>query len=131
MGSKQGGDDVILQGLEELPQWELRNGSIIRDLALDDSQHAELAERIRIVADTFGLNATIDRSPGNTQVAVCTSPLPGENVVTFAGRVESAYIAVVGANLAQRPVDEAAKAHWWAKLMPQRADKKLAPLPYP
>ncbi len=106
-----------------MPNWEHHDGHITRALELDDSQHAQLVEQIRIVADTFGLNPTLDRRNGLTHVSLCADQPDGDSLITFAGRIESAYIAVVGDEIARA---RQPRPHWWARLKVQLNGKKRA-----
>jgi pterin-4a-carbinolamine dehydratase len=69
---------------------------IKRILPLDDTQHAALTERIKVVADALQVHPHIRRSDGHTQIRLGTpdgnGPTAGE--VTLAARIEDAYRAV-------------------------------------
>jgi 4a-hydroxytetrahydrobiopterin dehydratase len=73
---------------------------IRRTLQLDESQHADLTERIKVVADALQVRADVRRFDGRTQIRLRTpdrSALsPGE--VTLAARIEDLYSKIIGAS---------------------------------
>jgi 4a-hydroxytetrahydrobiopterin dehydratase len=96
MGRTEQDDNVLLDALRELNGWVADDGRLSRSLPLDDSQHAELAEQIKIFSDTLGVRPDVSRTEEATLIV-----LAGENGfsltdVTFAGRVETAYITIAG-----------------------------------
>ncbi|MQM26919.1 pterin dehydratase [Glycomyces albidus] len=97
MGRTEQDDNVLLDALRELNGWVADDGRLSRSLPLDDSQHAELAEQIKIFADTLGVHADVRRI-GDATLIVLAREEGGFSLtdVTFAGRVETAYITIAG-----------------------------------
>jgi pterin-4a-carbinolamine dehydratase len=76
-----------------LPGWTREGRQIKRTLVIDDSQHAALTERIKVVADALHLQPEIRRLDGRTQIRVAAldSDTITEGEVTLAARIEDAY----------------------------------------
>ena len=89
-------DNVLLDALRELNGWEADDGRFARTLPLDESQHAELAEQIKIFADTLNVHPDVTRSDHATLIVLTRHGGVSLTDVTFAGRVESAYLALAG-----------------------------------
>ena len=90
--------DYLTDALTLLSGWK-RDGVLLkRELALDDSQHAALTERIKVAADTLSIRPRIRRLDGQTQI--CLGDRDGEAItdgeVTLAARIEDFYRTVVG-----------------------------------
>jgi pterin-4a-carbinolamine dehydratase len=85
--------DYLADALGLLDGWTRDGREFRRTLRLDDSQHAALTERIKIVADTLQLRPHIRRLDGHTQIRLCMpddgSLSAGE--VTLAARIEAMY----------------------------------------
>lgn len=94
-------DNVLLDALTELNGWVADDGRLSRSLPLDDSQHAELAEQIKIFADTLGVRPDVSRTDEATLIVLAREGGFSLTDVTFAGRVESAYITIAGELAAQ------------------------------
>jgi len=91
------GRDYLSDALAQLEGWTHEGKQIRRTLALDDAQHAELTERIKVVADALRLRPDIRRLDGHTQIHI-GSPNGGkitEGEVTLAARIEDAYRTIV------------------------------------
>jgi pterin-4a-carbinolamine dehydratase len=92
--------DYLSDALALLAGWTRDGREIKRTLRLDDTQHAALTERIKVVADALQLRPEIRRLNGHTQIRVGSPEdsalTPGE--VTLAARIEDAYRTVIGAN---------------------------------
>ena len=90
--------DYLSDALTLLAGWTRDGVQLRRDLACDESQHADLTERIKVAADTLHIRPTIRRTDGHTQICLDASAggaiTDGE--VTLAARIEDAYRAVVG-----------------------------------
>jgi pterin-4a-carbinolamine dehydratase len=88
--------DYLSDALTLLPGWSLEGRQIKRTLVIDDSQHAALTERIKVVADALHLQPEVRRLDGHTQIRLM--PRDGETitegVVTLAARIEDAYRTV-------------------------------------
>jgi 4a-hydroxytetrahydrobiopterin dehydratase len=90
--------DYLSDALALLSGWSRDGKQIRRVLALDDSQHAALTERIKVAADTLHLRPHIRRLNGHTQISLGASDggaiTDGE--VTLAARIEDAYRTITG-----------------------------------
>jgi 4a-hydroxytetrahydrobiopterin dehydratase len=86
-------EDYLTDALSLLHGWTRDGREFRRTLRLDDSQHAALAERIKVVADALQLRPQVRRLDGHTQIRLCTpdegSLSNGE--VTLAARIEAMY----------------------------------------
>ncbi|WP_051815829.1 4a-hydroxytetrahydrobiopterin dehydratase [Glycomyces tenuis] len=101
MGRTEQDDNVLLDALRELNGWEADDGRLARTLPLDESQHAALAEQIKIFADTLNVRPDVTRSEQATLIVLSRDGGVSLTDVTFAGRVESAYITIAGELAAQ------------------------------
>jgi len=89
--------DFLSDALTVLGGWTRDGVQLKRILAIDESQHAALTERIKVVADALSLRPDIRRLDGHTQIRVAARAgaiTAGE--VTLAARIEDAYRAVTG-----------------------------------
>jgi pterin-4a-carbinolamine dehydratase len=90
--------DHLSDALNLLKGWTREGEQIRRTLVIDDSQHAALTERVKVVADALRLRPEISRRDDQTQIRVGHSdgePL-NEGDVLLAARIEDAYRAVTG-----------------------------------
>ncbi|HLL67990.1 MAG TPA: 4a-hydroxytetrahydrobiopterin dehydratase [Micromonosporaceae bacterium] len=89
--------DYLSDALGVLQGWTRHDRELHRTLHLDDSQHAALTERMKVVADALQLRPDVRRLDGWTQIRVCTSDgsalSAGE--VTLAARIEDLYRTVI------------------------------------
>ncbi len=117
MGRTEQDENVLLDALRELNGWEADDGRLARTLPLDESQHAELAEQIKIFADTLNVRPDVSRSDHATLIVLSRAGGVSLTDVTFAGRVESAYIAIAGEIAAQESAHLADKRRFtrWRK----------------
>ena len=92
--------DYLSDALALLAGWTRDGREIKRTLRLDDSQHAALTERIKVVSDALQLRPEIRRLNGHTQIRLGSAEdaalTPG--AVTLAARIEDAYRAVISAS---------------------------------
>lgn len=90
--------DYLSDALTLLGGWTRDEREITRTFPLDDSQHAALTERIKVVADALQLRPEIRRTEGQTQIRLGTPNGTGltTGTVTMAARIEDAYRAVTG-----------------------------------
>lgn len=90
--------DYLSDALTLLAGWTREDREITRTLSLDETQHAALTERIKVVADALQLRPKIRRLDGHTQIRLGTPDgdalTAGE--VTLAARIEDAYRAITG-----------------------------------
>ena len=90
--------DYLSDALALLSGWTRDGMRINRILAIDDSQHAALTERIKVAADTLHLRPLIRRTDGQTQISLGARDggaiTDGE--VTLAARIEDAYRTITG-----------------------------------
>jgi 4a-hydroxytetrahydrobiopterin dehydratase len=95
--STRGSRDYLSDALALLAGWTREGRAIRRTLPMDDTQHAALTERIKVVADALQVHAHIRRSDGHTQIRLGSpdgsGPTAGE--VTLAARIEDAYRTVM------------------------------------
>jgi pterin-4a-carbinolamine dehydratase len=91
------GRDYLSDALTLLAGWTREGREIKRTLSLDDTQHAALTERIKVVADALQVRPQIRRTDGHTQICLGRAdgdgPTAGE--VALAARIEDAYRAVL------------------------------------
>jgi 4a-hydroxytetrahydrobiopterin dehydratase len=90
--------DYLSDALAILGGWTRDGVQLKRVLACDDSQHADLTERIKVAADTLRLRPNIRRMEGHTQILLGASDGKAitDGEVTLAARIEDAYRTVVG-----------------------------------
>jgi pterin-4a-carbinolamine dehydratase len=92
--------DYLSDALALLAGWTRDGREIKRTLRLDDTQHAALTERIKVVSDALQLRPEIRRRNGHTQIRLGSSDdstlTPG--AVTLAARIEDAYRTVISAS---------------------------------
>jgi pterin-4a-carbinolamine dehydratase len=85
--------DYLADALSLLDGWTRDGREFRRTLRLDDSQHAAITERIKVVADALQLRPQGRRLDGSTQIRLCT-PDDGalsDGEVTLAARIEAMY----------------------------------------
>lgn len=90
--------DYLSDALTLLTGWTREGEQIRRTLVLDDTQHAALTERVKVVADALRLRPQISRRANRTQIQVGHGdgePLT-EGEVLLAARIEDAVRAVTG-----------------------------------
>jgi len=91
--------DYLSDALALLGGWTRDGKEIRRTLRLDDAQHAQLTERIKVAADALQLRPDIRRLDGHTQIRVGAEDgaalSAGE--VTLAARIEDAYRSITEA----------------------------------
>ncbi|MFE9189581.1 4a-hydroxytetrahydrobiopterin dehydratase [Micromonospora sp. NPDC007208] len=88
--------DYLSDALTLLSGWTREGEQIRRTLVIDDTQHAALTERVKVVADALHLRPEISRRADSTQIRVghgSGGPLT-EGEVLLAARIEDAYRAV-------------------------------------
>jgi pterin-4a-carbinolamine dehydratase len=94
------GRDDLRDALGQLKEWIGDNREIRRTMLLDDSEHAALTERIKVVSDALQVNPVVRRHNGYTQVCLRTADggtlTAGE--VRLAARIEDAYRTVKNSN---------------------------------
>ncbi len=95
------GRDDLRDALGQLKEWSGDAREIRRTMRLDDTEHAALTERIKVVADALQLCPMVRRLDGYTQVCLRTPDggtlTAGE--VSLAARIEDVYRSVTRANL--------------------------------
>lgn len=91
--------DYLSDALALLAGWSQDGREIRRTLRLDDSQHAQLTERIKVAADALQLRPDIRRLDGHTQIRLGAEDgaALGAGEVTLAARIEDAYRSITGA----------------------------------
>ncbi|MEV4463216.1 4a-hydroxytetrahydrobiopterin dehydratase [Micromonospora echinofusca] len=87
--------DYLSDALTLLTGWIREGEQIRRTLTLDDTQHAALTERVKVVADALHQRPEINRRADQTQIRVGHGDAPlTEGEVLLAARIEDAYRAV-------------------------------------
>ncbi|MEH1101307.1 4a-hydroxytetrahydrobiopterin dehydratase [Micromonospora sp. CPCC 205561] len=87
--------DYLSDALTLLTGWIREGEQIRRTLSIDDTQHAALTERVKVVADALHLRPEISRRANQTQIRVGHGNAPlTEGEVLLAARIEDAYRAV-------------------------------------
>jgi 4a-hydroxytetrahydrobiopterin dehydratase len=91
--------DYLSDALRLLAGWTREGQEIKRTLRIDDAQHAELTERIKVAADALQVRPMIRRLDGHTQIMLHTPASSGLTAVevTLAARIEDAYRTVTEA----------------------------------
>jgi pterin-4a-carbinolamine dehydratase len=90
------GRDDLRDALSQLEDWIVDAREIRRTMRLDESEHAALTERIKVVADALQLRPDVRRLDGYTQICLRT-PDGGSLTdceVRLAARIEDAYRTV-------------------------------------
>src|SRR5262245_14764013 len=92
------GTDYLSDALTVLAGWQVAGTEIYRMLPLNDSQHADLAERIKIYADALEVRPRIRRRDGETRIGLDSSETGelSDQEIHLAARIEGAYRAIVG-----------------------------------
>lgn len=85
------GENLLKDALQQLSGWTGDTTGITRTLPIDESQHADLTERIKVYADTLELRPYVQRLDGSTTVSVRNPDGVSANDIAFAARVEDAY----------------------------------------
>ena len=90
--------DYLSDALALLSGWTHDGRQIKRTLALDETQHAALTERIKVAADALHLRPEIRRLDGHTQIRLGARDGDAitEGEVALAARIEDAYRTVTG-----------------------------------
>ena len=90
------GRDDLRDALKQLKEWIGDNREIRRTMLLNDSEHADFAERVKVVSEALQVEPLVRRHDGYTQVCVRTPDggalTAGE--VRMAARIEDAYRSV-------------------------------------
>lgn len=112
------GNDLLRDALQQLDGWNAAPTHISRTLTIDDSQHADLTERIKIFADALELRPDVRRLDGCTRIAVNRAEGVTISEIKFAARVEDAYqhIAGVVADPHKEATTGSLKAWWQRKV---------------
>jgi|GEM_PF-767372 len=91
-------DEILREALAQLDEWQGDRRGIHRTLEITDSEHAELTERIKVVADAMRLRPDLHRSGDHTEIDL--DPVDGEDLTTaqiaLAARIEDAYRSIAG-----------------------------------
>lgn len=86
----------LRDALGQLKEWIGDTRELRRTMRLDDSEHAALTERIKVVSDALQLRPDVKRRDGLTQICLRTPDggalTAGE--VRLAARIEDAYRSV-------------------------------------
>jgi pterin-4a-carbinolamine dehydratase len=94
------GRDDLRDALGLLKEWIGDAREIRRTMRLDDTEHAVLTERIKVVADALQVRPEVRRTDGYTHVCLRTPDgaalTAGE--VNLAARIEDAYRSVIASH---------------------------------
>ena len=92
--------DFLQDALSQLSGWSTDNQEIRRTFDINDSQHADLTERAKVVADALRVRPDIRRVGGRTQIRIAqhAEGLTASEVA-LAARIEDAYRAVTRTSL--------------------------------
>jgi pterin-4a-carbinolamine dehydratase len=90
--------DYLTDAFALLHGWTRDGRELRRTLRLDDSQHAALTERIKVVADALQVRPEVRRLDGHTQIRVRTpeGSALSAGEVTLAARIEDLYKRITG-----------------------------------
>jgi pterin-4a-carbinolamine dehydratase len=89
------GREDLRDTLGQLTGWSRDPRELRRVLRLDDSEHAALTERVKVVADALRVHPVIRRAEGQTQITVRTADAgPTADEVRLAARIEDIYQSV-------------------------------------
>jgi pterin-4a-carbinolamine dehydratase len=88
--------DDLRDALTQLTEWIGDSRELRRTMRLDDSEHAALTERIKVVSDAMQVRPDVKRNDGLTQILLRT---PDGGVLTagevrLAARIEDAYRSI-------------------------------------
>jgi 4a-hydroxytetrahydrobiopterin dehydratase len=85
--------DYLSDALALLAGWTREDKQLKRVFLVDNTQHSDLTERVKVCADALHLRAEIRRLDGYTQVKVAAADGVAitEREVTLAARIEDAY----------------------------------------
>jgi 4a-hydroxytetrahydrobiopterin dehydratase len=90
----------LRDALGQLKEWIGDTRELRRTMRLDDSEHAALTERIKVVSDALQLRPDVKRRDGLTQICLRTPDggalTAGE--VRLAARIEDAYRSVTASS---------------------------------
>lgn len=90
------GREDFRDALGQLKEWVREARELRRTMRLDESEHAALAERVKVVADALELHPDIRRQNGQTQITLQAAD--GGRVtadeVRLAARIEDIYQSV-------------------------------------
>ena len=92
--------DYLSDALALLQGWTREGMELRRTLHLDESQHAALTERMKIVADALQVRPDVRRLDGRTQIRLRTPDGTGltSGEVTLAARIEDLYRTIMDAS---------------------------------
>ncbi|MGH3716550.1 MAG: 4a-hydroxytetrahydrobiopterin dehydratase [Micromonosporaceae bacterium] len=90
------GQDFLHDALAQLSGWSGDGREIRRTLEIDESEHADLTERVKVYSDALRLRPDVRREDGRTHIRICESrgALTAAEV-TLAARIEDAYRTVI------------------------------------
>jgi pterin-4a-carbinolamine dehydratase len=89
------GREDLRDALALLTGWVRNPRELQRTLSLDESEHAALTERVKVVADALQIHPEIRRRNGQTQITVhATNGTVSADEVRLAARIEDIYQAV-------------------------------------
>jgi 4a-hydroxytetrahydrobiopterin dehydratase len=89
------GREDLQDALAVLKGWEREPRELRRTLSLDESEHAALTERVKVVADALQIHPEIRRLNGQTQITVhAANGTVSSDEVRLAARIEDIYQSV-------------------------------------
>lgn len=87
------GQDFLHDALSQLTGWSSDGHEIRRTLEIDESEHADLTERVKVYSDALHLRPDVRRADGRTHIRIRGALTTAE--VTLAARIEDAYRSVI------------------------------------
>lgn len=89
------GREDLRDALGQLKGWVRNPRELYRSLRLDESEHAALTERVKVVADALQLHPEIRRLDGHTQITLhAAGGAVTADEVRLAARIEDIYQSV-------------------------------------
>lgn len=87
---------TLRDALGRLGGWTGDTNEIRRTLPLNESQHADMTERIKVFADAMQLRPAIRRVDGYTEIRLCSGDdtQVTDHDVALAARIETAFHAM-------------------------------------
>lgn len=91
------GQDFLHDALAQLAGWSSDGEEIRRTLEINESEHADLTERVKVYSDALDLRPDVRRADGRTHIRIRESrgSLTAAEV-TLAARIEDVYRKVAG-----------------------------------
>jgi 4a-hydroxytetrahydrobiopterin dehydratase len=91
------GREDLRDTLNQLKEWIGDASEIRRTMRLDETEHAALTERIKVVSDALQVRPDVQRHDGFTQICLRTADggVLTDGEVRLAARIEDVYRTVI------------------------------------